>query len=255
MEEKVKCKYCEYEFEKGMAICPNCKKRQNNNVLQIIGWILIIFNVWSLYWNVINNNFSIPEEAMPKDFLTTLGLIFYLLGYNILAIIGYVLLIIGKPKSINRVQEQSKEEIKENIPLKNKIKNEEPAKINYKYYRVDIEKECGDENCDEYINYIIKNNFESYNKYLYNGFTNKDIKEKPGKYYAINNKFLPCKLNFNRYEVFGINNQNYFGHIFQNRNDELKEIIDNKNIICYNLVFYGGKSKEYDFVKEKIIRN
>lgn len=45
MEEKKKCRYCQIEIDKNAKICPNCKKKQNhtvrNMVLVFIGFIFV----------------------------------------------------------------------------------------------------------------------------------------------------------------------------------------------------------------------
>ena len=45
MEEKKKCKYCQSEIDKKAKVCPNCRKKQNhtvrNVVLGFIGFIIV----------------------------------------------------------------------------------------------------------------------------------------------------------------------------------------------------------------------
>lgn len=88
MEEKKKCKYCQSEIDKQAKICPNCRKKQNHTVRNIVlGFIGFIF-VCSLILNSsdttpvstnnsINNSgqitntqqekFSVIEHSTSKD--------------------------------------------------------------------------------------------------------------------------------------------------------------------------------------------
>lgn len=51
MNNKQKCKYCEKYFDKGMSVCPNCRRRVNIPYLEII--CVFIFSVFILIFSVL----------------------------------------------------------------------------------------------------------------------------------------------------------------------------------------------------------
>ena len=90
------CKYCGYEMPNKDNVCPKCRKKQNKKYLEIIGYILILINFFSIISNVKNGIFTIPDECIPEDIITTLGFIAWLFGYLFLSIIGAILLYISR---------------------------------------------------------------------------------------------------------------------------------------------------------------
>lgn len=95
-------------------------------------------------------------------------------------------------------------------------------------------------------------------KSLYDGYSNKEIKESGFKVYMCENISLPCEIignndNFH-YELkyTDHNNNYYFGYIPEEYNQIITEIINDREIIYGGMIFEYGYYKEYDFIEDKI---
>ena len=175
----------------------------------------------------------------------------YFFTYGLL-FIGWIVDLI----SIYKKEQEKKEIIS---PKKHEDKNNQEQKNEkIKSFECKIIMDCHKSECHRFINTCMYFELIDEND-LYEGYTNKEIKDQDLKVYKCINCFLPCEIISNyenehyeiRYKEHG--NDYYFGYIPTEYNKKIYDIINNKTVTYGGISFENGLYKEYDYEKEEII--